>query len=384
MENENITTEAPQVEQPQVEQTQVESPQVEQTEQSQPQDSRPEPRFFDNAEDFNRSMAMTQATQVARQYEESQYVDPDAAPVQPTQEVQPQYTNQQVEEAMFGYLSEKLGRSIASFDDLTYTQEQQAIELDERVQKIQEFVRETGRSPEDYLAYQKMNPESMDDLTVVFVNTAMEYPNLSNDEVKLLVQSKYKLDENIYSEQEIQLSKLQLKVDSSKARDEISEMREKYRAPIQQEQPAESESFIDENWLTDMRRETSALTGLEFDLGNGNSFQFGIDEAYRNQLIQKNSQLEDYFDPYVREDGTWDYDKLNSHRAVVDNIDRIVSNAYRQGISDGQKNVVTKVANSSVQTPQTNPNQTLADPVNEQLKGLVNGMGRGLSFNPRI
>ena len=133
-----------------------------------------------------------------------------------------------------------------------------------------------------------------------------------------------------------------------------------------------------------MKRETAALTGLEFDLGNGSSFQFGLDDGYRNQLIQKNSQLEDYFDPYVSDDGAWDYDKLNSHRAVVDNIDMIVSNAYRQGISDGQKNVVTKVANSSVQSPQTNPNQNPADPVNDQLKGLVGNMGRGLSFNPRI
>ena len=376
MENENVTTEAPQVEQPQVEQPQVEAPQVEQT-----QEAKPEVQFFDNAEDFARSMQQTQAQ--PEQPQETPYVDPEAAPAQPTQQEQPQYTNQQVEEAMFGYLSERLGRNIASFDDLTYTEQQAAPELDERIQKINQFVQETGRSPEDYLAYQRLNPESMDDMSVLLVNSAMEYPNLSNEEIRLLVQSKYKLDENIYSEQEVQLSKLQLKVDSTKAREQISEYREKYKAPEVAETQQE-ESFIDDEWLADMRRETSALTGLEFDLGNGNSFQFGLDDNYRNQLIEKNAQLEDYFDPYVSEDGTWDYDKLNSHRAVVDNIDKIVANAYRQGISDGQKNVVTKVANSSVQSPQANPNQNPVDPVNEQLKGLVGNMGRGLSFNPRI
>jgi DNA-binding transcriptional MerR regulator len=199
----------------------------------------------------------------------------------------------------------------------------------------------------------------------------------------MLVNSKYKLDTEIYSEQEVQLSRLQLKVDAQKARESISEIRETYRAPQKQE-AAEETSFVDDEWLADMRRETSALTGLEFDLGNGNSFQFGLDDNYRNQLIQKNSQLEDYFDPYVREDGSWDYDKLNSHRAVVDNIDKIVANAYRQGISDGQKNVVSKVANSSVQSPQTNPNQNPVDPVNDQLKNIMSNVGSGLSFNPRI
>jgi hypothetical protein len=323
MENENVTTEAPQVEQPQVEQPQVEAP----------QESQPEVQFFDNAADFAQSMQQTQAQ--SEQPQETPYVDPEAAPAQPTpQQEQPQYTNQQVEEAMFGYLSERLGRNINSFDDLTYTEQQETPQLDERVQKIAQFVQDTGRSPEDYLAYQRLDPA-------------------------------------------------QMKVDAEKARKSIDEVRETYRAPVQQ-QAENAESFIDDEWLANMRRETTALTGLEFDLGNGNSFQFGLDDSYRNQLIEKNAQLEDYFDPYVSEDGTWDYDKLNSHRAVIDNIDAIVANAYRQGISDGSKNVVTKVANSSVQSPQANPNQNPVDPINEQLKGLVGKMGRGLSFNPRI
>tara|TARA_R100001440_G_scaffold1351_2_gene4526 strand:- start:20578 stop:21708 length:1131 start_codon:yes stop_codon:yes gene_type:complete len=376
MENENITTEAPQVEQPQVEQPQVEAPQVEQT-----QESQPEVQFFDNAEDFAKSMQQTQAQ--PDQPQETQYVDPEAAPAEPTpQQGQPQYTNQQVEEAMFGYLSERLGRDINSFDDLTYM-EQEAPQLDERIQKISQFVQDTGRSPEDYLAYQKMDPSNMDDMSVLLVNTSFEYPNLSNEEVRLLVSSKYKTDPEVYSEQEVQISRLQMKVDAETARKSIDEVRETYRAPMQEQADSE-ESFIDDEWLANMRRETSALTGLEFDLGNGSSFQFGLDDNYRNQLIQKNAQIEDYFDPYVSEDGTWDYDKLNSHRAVVDNIDQIVANAYRQGISDGQRNVVTKVANSSVESPQTNPNQNPVDPINEQLKGVIGSMGRGLSFNPRI
>lgn len=377
MENENVTTEAPQVEQPQVEQPQVEAPQVEQT-----QESQSEVQFFDNAEDFAQSMQQAQP-EPEQQVQDTPYVDPEAAPAQQaTHQDIPQYTNQQVEEAMFGYLSERLGKDIKSFDDLTYTEQQAPQQLDERIEKIAQFVSETGRSPEDYLSYQKMDPTNMDDMSVLLVNTSFQYPNLSNDEVRLLVKSKYKTDETIYSEQELAVSKLQMKVDAESARKGINDVRETYRAPAQQAQA--EESFIDDEWLSNMKRETAALTGLEFDLGNGSSFQFGLDDSYRNQLIQKNSQLEDYFDPYVSDDGAWDYDKLNSHRAVVDNIDMIVSNAYRQGISDGQKNVVTKVANSSVQSPQTNPNQNPADPINDQLKGLVGNMGRGLSFNPRI
>ena len=55
--------------------------------------------------------------------------------------------------------------------------------------------------------------------------------------------------------------------------------------------------------------------------------------------MNKNARLDEYFDSYVREDGTWDFDTLNSHRAIIDNIDAIVGSTYRQGLSDGQKNI---------------------------------------------
>ena len=117
MENENVTTEAPQVEQPQVEQ---------------PQSSQPEVQFFDNAEDFAQSMQQPEQVEQPVQPQESQYVDPEAPAAPTPQQEQPQYTDQQVEEAMFGYLSEQLGRSVSSFDDLTYT-EKQAPQKNERL-----------------------------------------------------------------------------------------------------------------------------------------------------------------------------------------------------------------------------------------------------------
>ena len=45
----------------------------------------------------------------------------------------------------------------------------------------------------------------------------------------------------------------------------------------------------------------------------------------------KSTHDPNYLDPYIREDGSWDYDTFNSHGIVIDNIDAIVSAAYRQG-----------------------------------------------------
>ena len=43
-----------------------------------------------------------------------------------------------------------------------------------------------------------------------------EYPNLSYDELNLLVNGKYKVDADLYSEEEVNLAKPQMKMDGDK------------------------------------------------------------------------------------------------------------------------------------------------------------------------
>lgn len=289
----------------------------------------------------------------------------------------PQYSEQQVEGAVISFLSERLGRQITSLEDLV--QPQEPIHLDERIEAISRFVQETGRAPQDWFAYQQLNPSEMDDVTAVRVDMASQYPNLSNEELSMLVQSKYKLDPEINTEEEVRLSQIQLKVDAANARQSIEKIRSGYAAPVEQPKQLEPESFIDQEWVNNMSAEVDALTGIEFDLGGGKSFTFGIDDQYRQQLKNKNARLEEFFDPYVRQDGSWDYDMLSSHRTVIDRIDEIVSSVYRQGLSDGQKGVVENVANVQAKAPE----QGIANdsnPLTEQLRQIVNS-NNAMTFN---
>lgn len=317
--------------------------------------------------------------QVSEPVQETPYVDPDAAPSEPQQEVQsepqqetqPEYADEDIEDAVLNYLSERLGREIVDFDSLSQPQQ---TALDERVEAISRFVSDTGRAPEDWFAYQRLNPSEMDDSTAIRVDLATEYPDLTSEEINMLVNSKYKLDPDLYSEDEIRMSQLQMKIDAKKAKDSIETMRNEYMAPEQE--GFSGEDIIDETWIRNMATEVEAMTGLEFDLGNENTFTFGLDDDYKAQLVDKNARLDEYFDPYVREDGSWDYDMLNSHRAVIDNIDKIVSSAYRQGMSDGQRGIVDKAANVQSQTPQVGQTNQDADPVISQLKQIMGDGGR--------
>jgi hypothetical protein len=281
-----------------------------------------------------------------------------------------EYSDEDIELAVAQYISDRLGVSINSIEEIQSVFGSSAI--DERIKAIADFVSETGRDPSDWFAYQQLDPSRMDDLTAIQVQFATDYPNLSQEEIQTLVSNKYKLDEDVFSEDEVRLSKLQMKIDAENARKTVEQYRSKYRAP-ESERSSDDDYELSKEWIEDMGRNLDALQGVEFDLGNGNSFKFGLSNQYKNSLYDRNARLDEYFDPYVREDGSWDYDTLNIHRAVVDNIDSIVQSVYRQGLADGQKGIVNQAANVQVQTPSQSGNQNQADPLSAQLREAILG-----------
>ena len=107
------------------------------------------------------------AQQAEPQAEEQPQVETEAPQAEQPQEVAPEtqeqpeavqeeqeISDEEFEASMLEYLSERLGRQVGSFDDLTQQQEAQ---LDERVEAIAKFVSETGRSPQDWFLYQSLN-----------------------------------------------------------------------------------------------------------------------------------------------------------------------------------------------------------------------------------
>ena len=367
--------------------------------------------IFNNPQDLMASMASdsqqsgpqveAQPEPQPEQPQESAYVDPGAAAAeepttleQITEAAEPQvetpqqtyqqpeeedYSDEEIEAAVYTYLSERLGREINSFDEL-----KQSPAIDERVQAIADFVSETGRKPEDWFTYQSMNPSEMDDLTVVRVQMSQQYPNLSFEEINMLVGNKYKLDSNVYDEQDVQMSLLQLKIDATDARQGIEKIRETYKAPIIDETRQQNDGGlnIDDNWMSAMATETEAMQALEFDLGGEKTFTYSLSDDHRRRLVQRNSQIDSFFDNYVNGDGSWDYDKLNSHLAVIDNIDTIVSSAYRQGLGDGQKAVVSNAANISTDTsPSSSQNLNEQNPLAQQVSQLLRANSSKMTFN---
>jgi hypothetical protein len=323
-----------------------------------------------------------EATVTEEQQETAQPVSEDTSSfTTETQELE--MSDEELSNAVTSYLSETLGISLDSLDSLreALTAPREAPIEDEEIRMLLDFKQKTGRSVTEWFAYQSLNPSEMDDLNVVKLQMSNEYPNLSREEVELLMGSKYKTNEDMYSEDEVKLSKLQLKIDADKARKQIDEIRNGYMLPVKEQQgtQTEYESPIDDRWIKAMTQEVEEFEALTFELEPGKEFNFGISDKYRQSLKDKNSKLDEFFDQYVDSNGSWNYELLNAHRAVVDNIDSIVQSIYKQGRSDGQRNVVSKAANVEVSNPNPSAGNS-SNPVLDQLRELYSAGDDKLRF----
>lgn len=263
------------------------------------------------------------------------------------------------------------------------------VKLDPAVKAISDFIAETGKSVEDWFQYQSFKPSEMDDMTIMETELSMQYPDLSSEDVSLLLSSKYKLNEDEYSENDIRLGKLQLKMDAKTAKEGLEKVREAYRAPVIDTAPApakaetEVKSPIDDAWIANMSESVDTMESLDFALSKDKDFSFGLNDEHKSSLKGANKDLENYFAQYVSGDGSWDFVKLSEHRAVVDNIDSIVKAVYGQGISDGQSKVVKEAVNPSTATPSSTPGSSSSseDKVRKQVLNALRGGDDTLSIN---
>lgn len=269
------------------------------------------------------------------------------------------------------YLSENLGVDI---DSLINGGNNNKADIDERLLPILEFVKETGRGPEDWFRYQMLNPSEMDDYSLVKMQISLDHPELSQDEVAILLDSKYKVsDYDILDDKDRKMAELQLKIDANKARQQIDSLRGNYLARVETTQPSyeQPESIVDEQWLQGMIADVEGLEGIDFELPGNKTFTFGLNPQYKDVLMSKNAELDTFFDQYVDSNGNWNHEAFNMHRAVVDNIDEIIKAVYSQGMSDGQRKVVQNVANVQSMVPQNAGPGGQQSTLAQQIEGIL-------------
>mgnify|MGYP003132939347 FL=1 len=294
---------------------------------------------------------------------------------QPVQEKVQQPDASEINEGFVAYMNEQFGTEFKSVDDAKSALSPKELNFaNEQIAQMNKFVGETGRSIVDYLRTQTIDYTKMPNEDVMKVYMKQNNPDLTTEEVNLLITSKYKLGDKNGNETERKLGQIELKRDVINARKELLNLQEQYRMPQQNKGMSNEEANeIRENWLNNMKTEVNDVESLSFEINDkGDVFDFQLNNQHKESLVQSNSNLNNFFDRYVNKTGDWNFDKLNIDMFVLDNFQDIIRSVASQYRSKGTEQVIKDIKNPSFNNEprsNTSSNKSIIEQLDDQIHG---------------
>ena len=301
---------------------------------------------------------------------------------QPVQEKVQQPNASEINEGFVAYMNEQFGTEFKSVDDAKSALSPKELNFaNEQIAQMNKFVGDTGRSIVDYLRTQTIDYTKMPNEDVMKVYMKQNNPDLTTEEVNLLITSKYKLGDKNGNETESKLGQIELKRDVINARKELLNLQEQYRMPQQNKGMSNEEANeIRENWLNNMKTEVNDVESLSFEINDkGDVFDFQLNNQHKESLVQSNSNLNNFFDRYVNKTGDWNFDKLNIDMFVLDNFQDIIRSVASQYRSKGTEQVIKDIKNPSFNN-EPRGDMSSKKSIIEQLDDQING-GTGSLWN---
>ena len=271
-------------------------------------------------------------------------------------------------DATLDVLNEKYGTEYEDLDELLddLEGEQGQGYASEQIADLNRFVSETGRSPEDYFKTQTQNYDEMSDSEVIKEYLSLENPDLTQKEIDLFFDSTYKQNEDKYNSEDNELGKIHLKRDVAKAREELKELQEEYWSPnelsdtysdeeieqMEMEQREQLEDFYD-----GMDKELEDIESLTFQINENESFDYKLTEEDKQVVGDALANLDDFFAPYMDEEGEIDRESLAVDMMAMKLQDKIVRSVASQYRSKGSEQVLRDIKNPSFEPAKVTSNQ---------------------------
>jgi hypothetical protein len=277
------------------------------------------------------------------------------------------------DEVVLQYLSEKLGRDINSFDDLNNNQPVESNDFaSDQLKVINDYIKTTGRTVQDYINTQTVDLSNVTDEAVLREYIRLDNPKLTDAELNDYLIETYRTDKEKHSAREMNAGKVQLTKDAKAARDYFNQIKQEYAMPSESKQEVLSDDDR-QAWIGEMSNEVDDLDGISFPMNDkGEEYVYKLDDSARDEIKSYNSNLDTFFDKYVDEQGSWDFDKLNTDMYILNNIDKIIRGVANQYRSKGTENVINEIKNPSfAQDKQEAPQkqQTTLDMLRKQILG---------------
>jgi len=245
-------------------------------------------------------------------------------------------------------------------------------ELPENINKLIDFMKETGGNMQDYIRL-NTNYDDVDRDVLVKEYYKNTKSHLSAEEIEFMLEDNFAFDEDVDEERDIRRKKLAYKEEVAKARAFLNETKDKYYDDIKLKSPSLTEdqskaSDFFNRYKEDQERNAAkhekfkAVTnellnenfeGFDFSLGD-KKFKYSVQNP--SQIAEKQSDISNFIGKFLGEDGTIK-DTAGYHKALYAgaNADKMANHFYEQGKADATRDILSKSKNPSTGARQAAP-----------------------------
>ena len=281
----------------------------------------------------------------------------DTQLVQAEEPVIQEITNEQVQEK-----AEDLQEDVV---DAIEESKESGVDLPENIQKVVDFVNDTGGSLEVYVKlntdYSSLNEDQL--LKEYYESTK---PHLDRDEIDFLMEDNFSYDEELDEERDVRRKKLAQKEELAKAKKHLEGLKSNYYAEIKggsklaPEQQKAVEFFnrykqenkeatkVAEQQVSTFNTRTEKLfsndfKGFDFNVGD-KKFRYNVKNA--DQIKDTQSDINNFVKKFLNDKNEMS-DAAGYHKSLFTamNPDQIANHFYEQGKADAMQNSVTKAKN---------------------------------------
>ncbi len=234
--------------------------------------------------------------------------------------------------------------------------------LPENIQKVVDFMNETGGTLEDYV---RLNADysNVDNNTLLREYYRQSKPHLDPEDVSILLED-FTWDEELDDQKDIRKKKIAYKEEVAKAKGFLEGLKNKYydeiklRPGVTQEQQKAVDFFnrynenqqIMEQRTEDFQNRTKTyfnddFKGFDFKLGE-KKFRYGLKD--NSSVANQQSDISNFIKKFLNSKGEVS-DLTGYHKAlyVANNPDQIINHFYEQGKADAIKDMAAKTKNIS-------------------------------------
>jgi len=237
--------------------------------------------------------------------------------------------------------------------------------LPENIQKLVDFIEETGGDLNDYV---KLNQDysKLDNQDLLYEYYRQTKPHLNAEEINFLMEDTFSYDEEVDDEREIRRKKLALKEQVASARSHLDGQKSRYYEEIKagskltnEQQKAvdffnrynkESEAnkkIADKQTRTFLNKTNSffgdKFKGFEYNVGD-KRYRFNVNNA--NEVKDTQSDINNFVKKFLNENNEMS-DAAGYHKGLYTamNADAIAKHFYEQGKADAMKDSIAKSKN---------------------------------------